>query len=321
MTNDQLQSAYNSIKEANNILLVTHNKPDGDALSSICAMLEVCSLQQKRVTAFCLDAPPAQFNFLPHIEKVTSARESFNFLNFDLIIALDCGQVSRTNLTVEINNRRADQYVIEFDHHPKVKDYADLELRDPYGSSTAEVIYNFLQVNKIKINKNLANCILTGIITDTGNLLYESTSDKTILIASEMISHGARFPKILDSTWRNKSLGAMKIWGEAMKGLEINEKYNIAFSILTKEMIENKGASEEELEGLSGFLNNLYGIKALLLLREDDNNKIKGSLRTADPSVDVSALAKYFGGGGHVRASGFVIDGQLLKTETGWKII
>ena len=225
------------------------------------------------------------------------------------------------NLTAEITNRASNQFVIEMDHHPKVADYSDLEIRDPYGSSTAEVIYDFLQANQIKINKNLANCILTGIITDTGNLLYESTSDKTIQIASEMITRGARFPKIIDSTWRNKSLGAMKIWGEAMKGLVINEKYNIAYSILTREMVENKGASEEELEGLSGFLNNLYGIKALLLLREDDNNRIKGSLRTADPNVDVSALAKYFGGGGHIRASGFSLDGQLVKTESGWKIL
>lgn len=321
MTNQNLQLAYNKIKEADNILLATHGKPDGDALSSICAMIEICSLQKKRVTAFCFDTPPSQFDFLPHVEKIVSDKENLDFPSFDLIIALDCGQVSRTNLTTEINSRTPDQFMIEFDHHPKIKDYADLEIRDPGSSSTAEVLYDFLHINKIKINKNLANCVLTGIITDTGNLLYESTSDKTIQIASEMLTRGARFPRIVDNTWRNKSLGAMKVWGEAMSGLKINEKYNIAVSVLTKEMIADKGASEEELEGLSGFLNNLYGIKALMLLREEDNNKIKGSLRTADPTVDVSALAKHLGGGGHVRASGFVIDGQILKTKTGWKII
>lgn len=321
MNKEIFNTAYNKIRAAENILLVTHNKPDGDALSSICAMLELCSIEKKRVTAFCVDQPSSQFAFLPHLEKVISDRSSFNFFEHDLIIALDCGQLSRTGLTTEISNRDPKQFVIEIDHHPKVRDYADLEIRDPYGSSTAEIIYRFLRSNEIKINKNLANCILTGILTDTGNLLYESTSDQTIQIASEMITRGARFPKIVDNTWRNKSLDAMKVWGEAMKNLVINEKYQVAFSVLTRDMIEGRNVSDEELEGLSGFLNNLYGIKALLLLREEkDANKIKGSLRTADPHVNVSALARHLGGGGHIRASGFMLEGQLVRENGIWQI-
>jgi len=321
MNNEIFKIAYNKIQAAKNILLVTHNKPDGDALSSICALQEVCAIEKKRVTAFCVDQPASQFAFLPHLEKIISDRTSFNFFEFDLIIALDCGQLSRTGLTNEIGNRDAGQFVIEIDHHPKVKDYADLEVRDPYGSSTAELIYRLLRANDIRINKNLANCILTGILTDTGNLLYESTSDQTIQIASEMITRGARFPKIVDNTWRNKSLDAMKVWGEAMKNLVINEKYQVAFSVLTRDMIEGKNVSDEELEGLSGFLNNLYGIKALLLLREEkDAKKIKGSLRTADPQINVATLARYFGGGGHIRASGFMLDGQLVKEKGIWQI-
>lgn len=321
MTKEILQTTYNKIRAAKNILLVTHNKPDGDALASICAMLEICSIEKKRATAFCVDQAPQQFAFLPHVEKIVFDRSDFNFFDFDLIIALDCGQLSRTGLTSEISNRDSGQFMIEIDHHPKVKDYADLEVRDPYGSSTAEIIYRLLRANDIRVNKNLANCILTGILTDTGNLLYESTSNQTIQIASEMITRGARFPKIVDNTWRNKSLDAMKVWGEAMKNLVINEKYQVAFSVLTRDMIEGKNVSDEELEGLSGFLNNLYGIKALLLLREEkDAKKIKGSLRTADPQVNVSTLARHLGGGGHIRASGFMLDGQLVKEKGIWRI-
>ncbi len=320
MNKDKLQLAYQTIKKSNKILLVTHGHPDGDALSSTCAMLEICLNNKKRVTAFCIDSPPEQFNFLPHIEQFISDKNKLNFFDFDLIISLDCGQLSRTNLTEEIENRHPDQFVIEIDHHPKIHDYADLEVRFPESSSTAEIIYHFTKSNKIKINKNLANCILTGIMTDTGNLLYESTSDTTIQIASEMLTRGARFPQIIDRTWRNKSLAAMKVWGEAMSNLKINEKYGIAFSVLTKEMIDQKGINEEELEGLSGFLNNLYGIKALLLLKEEDKNKIKGSLRTADPKIDVSQLARHLGGGGHVKASGFLVDGKIKEENNTWKI-
>jgi bifunctional oligoribonuclease and PAP phosphatase NrnA len=318
---NKYKSAFNEISQAKNILLVTHYNPDGDALSSLCAMSDLLIAMDKKFTAFCYDKPPFQFNFLPHVEKITSQMNKTDFSKFDLIITLDCGSLSRTKLVSEILAREKNQKTIEFDHHPKIDNFSDIEIRLPKASSTTEVLYLFMRKNNISINKNIANCILTGILTDTGNFLYPSTSDRAIKIASEMLVYGARFPVILKNTWRNKSLPAMNIWGKAMNNLQINKKYNIAFSIINYTDIEESGATEEELEGLPGFLSNLHGVKALLWMREEKNKIIKGSLRTKDDNIDISTLAKLLGGGGHAKASGFSIKGKLQKNKLNWKIV
>lgn len=319
MFKEKHRMAFDAILKANNILLVTHNRPDGDALSSVSAMIELLKSLDKKFAAFCLDLPPYQFDFLPNMNQITNDAAKINFISYDLIIAVDCGSLSRTNLENEIKNRSKSQKFIEFDHHPKVDNYTDIELRDTEAAATAEVLYNFFKYNKIKITKNIANCILTGILTDTANFLYPSTTSHTIKIASTMLLRGARFPKIMENTWRNKSLSALKLWGIAMSRLQINKKYNFAFSLLTKDEIEKSNATEEEMDGISGFLSNLHGVNGLLFLREE-NGIIKGSLRTAHPKISVSELAAALGGGGHAKASGFTIKGKLQKVGDKWRI-
>lgn len=311
---------YNQIKISKNILLVTHDAPDGDALASACLMIELMESLAKPHIAYCYNEPPHQFNFLPHVEKIIS-NKNFNFAEFDLIIALDCGGINRTKLADEISGRAKSQRVIDIDHHPKLDDYADLELRDPRAAATTEVLYNFLKANRIKINKNIANCVLTGILTDTANFLYPSTSQQTVGIASKMLIKGAKMPQIMENTWRNKSLNSMKLWGKAMSRLKINSEYNFASSILTLEEIAESGADEEELEGIAGFISNLDDVKGIVFLREQPNGIVKGSLRTSRRNIDVSRLAQALGGGGHSKASGFKMEGRLEETRSGWKII
>ncbi len=320
METDIYSKIFQQIKKAQNILLVTHDAPDGDALAAACLMIELMESLAKPHIAYCYDEPPRQFNFLPHVEKIISDK-NFNFSDFDLIIALDCGGINRTKLANEINGRAKNQRVIDIDHHPKLDDYADLELRDPRAAATTEVLYNFLKANRIKINKNIANCVLTGILTDTANFLYPSTSQQTVGIASEMLIKGAKMPQIMENTWRNKSLSSMKLWGKAMSRLKINSEYNFASSILTLEEIAKSGADEEELEGIAGFISNLDDVKAVVFLREQPNGVIKGSLRTSRRDIDVSLLAQRLNGGGHSKASGFKIEGRLEETNKGWRII
>lgn len=323
MYNNIYLKIFNKIKSANNILLTTHENPDGDALSSVCLMIELLESLNKKCSAYCFDKPPYQFDFLPHIEKIISDKAKLNMDDFDLIIALDCGCSDRTKISDEIKNRAKNQIVIEIDHHPKIEDYSDIELRDSGASSTAEILYEFLKANKIKINKNIANCILTGILTDTANFLYPSTSQQTIKISSEMLAKGAKLPQIMESTLRNKSLASMKIWGKAMSRLKINSKYNFAWTVLTLDDVKNNGEmiDEEELEGMAGFISNLHNVNGVMLLREQPNNIIKGSLRTSKANVDVSQLAQKLGGGGHAKSSGFKIEGRLEKIKDGWRII
>ena len=309
----------NKIKEAENILLVTHEKPDVDAVSSVCAFIDLLKKLKKSYFAYCFDAPPRQFDFLPHLEKISSDKNELNFNSYDLIIIFDCGGINRTKLADEIRNRDKRQFVIEIDHHIKVDNYADIELREPERASTTELVYNFFKANKIRINKNIANCVLAGILTDSGNFIYTSTTDRTIKIASEMLSRGANLAQIMDNTLRNKNLPALKIWGKAMSRTKINKKYDIAFTILTLDDIGD--LDEEDLEGIPNFLGNLRNVKAVMIIREQKDGTIKGSFRSAHPDANVAKLAQALGGGGHVKAAGFTVEGRLELVEGGWMVV
>jgi len=312
--------AFEQIKKANNILLVTHAKPDGDAVSSICAMMLILEQIGKNYTAYCKDPAPKQFLFLPRSEKIITNKKDIKFSDFDTIISLDCGSLSRTTLIEEIKTKKAYQKVIEFDHHIKIDNFSEIEVRDPVAASTTEVLYHFIKTVNLRFNKNIANCILTGILTDTANFLYPSTSENTIQIASDMLIYGAKFPQITEEAYRNKSIGAMKLWGKAIENLQINPKYKIAYTILKDEDISTCDCDEEELEGIAGFMGNMDNINALLFLRETKNGGYKGSMRTSLDEIDVSRLANKLGGGGHKKASGFFIDVNIEKENNRWLI-
>ncbi len=334
--NLKYRQAYLKIKNSRKILIVSHVNPDGDAISSVCVFLELASMFNIEAVAYCHDKKVTTFSYLLNESKITSDKSNILPLtSYDVVIVLDCGSLSRTNLSKEINDvqQSVDRpYIIEFDHHPKMDDFADLEIRQPDKAATAEIIYNFLKENKINFNKNLANCILTGILTDTGNFLYSNASNINIAIASEMLNYGAQFPKIINNTLRNQNLLTMKLWGTTISNLRINEDYNLAYSVIAKEDIDNllKLGTVEDIDrylnydvygDIAGFLSTLSEVKAIMLLREENEGRIKGSLRTSRSDVDISILAQKFGGGGHPKASGFVIEGHIIKTETGWKII
>lgn len=331
---EKYELAHKKIREANKILLLTHRRPDGDAVSSICAFTLFLDTLHKEYAAFCYDPPSSTFYFLENIEKINTAPPAFpdknkepggpeiNFQDFEVIVVLDCGSLYRTGIGEEIlRHKNEDQLVIEFDHHPKVEDNGDLEIRMPEASSTTEVLYYFFRENNVVITKKMADCILTGILTDTANFLHPTTTQNAINIASNMLLRGAAFPKITKYTWQNKTLSSMKLWGTALDNLTINKRYNIAFTVLTLEEIKKYKEGEEIFDAIAGFLSNLSEVKAVLFLREEEKGKIKGSLRTSRPEVDVSKLAAFLGGGGHAKASGFMIEGNIEKTKKGWRII
>ncbi len=322
------QQAYRKILAAKNILIVSHLHPDVDAMSSIGIMVELTENLGKNYLAYAQDKEDGIFDFLPHSERVHSKLPiGFSLSDYDLILVLDCGEVNRTGIAEALRCRnKENNYVIEFDHHPPVSHFADLEIRLPKLASATEVLYHFLRVNDVDINKNISNLLLSGILTDTGNFLYPSTSEDTINIASELLQHGAQLPKIYQHTLQNKNLVSMKLLGLALKNLKINPRYNLAVSVLTKEEIEEAVQAFDPDEVINdifgdiiGFLSNLGGVKGVILLREESNGKVKANLRTADPDTIISPLAHIFGGGGHPKASGFLIDGRIIKKGDDWE--
>ncbi|MFA6171428.1 MAG: bifunctional oligoribonuclease/PAP phosphatase NrnA [Patescibacteria group bacterium] len=323
--NHLYQKANQEILRAKNIFLATHINPDGDAISSLCAMAEYLEGLGKKYTAFCQSDLPANYNFIPHFEKIKCAREvspahGSKLDDYDLVLVFDCATKARAGLGEGFDRLALGQKIIEFDHHPKGEDYADLELRDQEASSTTEIVYSFFKANSIPINRKMATSILTGIITDTESYLFPSATKKSVKIGSEMLSAGASHARIIEKHMKNKSLATLKTWGRILSGLAINKKYNIAVTALTYDDFRERNIPEEEYDGLSAFLSNLAGVSAILFLREAEPGKIRGSLRTSGNRVDVSKLAAIFGGGGHRAAAGFTFFGRLEKTGNGWRV-
>lgn len=320
---DKYQLALQTIISAKKILLITHLNPDGDGIASLSSLLNWLQSINKDAQGFCLHKPPATFDYLPGIEMIRYgelSNLSHQIKDYDLFVILDCGSLSRTGIASEISARDPGQKVIEIDHHPKIDDYADIELRDPAAAATAELVYHFYKANSIRITKSMAMCLLTGIMTDTANFFFPSTSTTTVSIAADLVMHGARLPQITESTLRNKSLNGLKLWGQIMANIQINQRYNFAVTVLPHEERQKNQVSKDELDGISGFLSNLYGVKGVLFLQEEPDGSIRGNLRTASPLIDVSKLARVLGGGGHAKAAGFSIKGRLSRKDESWQV-
>ncbi len=322
---NKFKQSYAKIKNCQNALLITHERPDGDGLSCVCAMSLLLNHLNKKCVLFCVNDPPYFFSFLPNINKFVKI-PNFNLKNFDLIMIFDCGCLDRTGIADLIKNERTpSQYIIEFDHHPPVDNCANLEIRATDKSSTSEILYHFFKINNIKITKKIANCLLTGILTDTANFLYPSANGESIKISSNLLLSGAAFSKITKKTWQNKSLASMKILGKILNNLKINKKYNVAFSVISRDEFKNfekKFKNNDDFFDLTkNFLSNVKNVKAILFLREEKLGIIKGSLRTSHPKMEIIDLAEFLNGGGHPKACGFELRGHIVKTGDDWRIV
>jgi bifunctional oligoribonuclease and PAP phosphatase NrnA len=309
-------------KDASKILIVTHVKPDGDCLSSACALSLWLDSIGKPHSLFCADPVSEHYKFLANSSKFNSQAVVDDF---DTVFILDCACLSRTGLSDDLVQAKGKQTVIEIDHHPKSDDFSDIEIRLPERSSTAEILYEFFKTNQIEISKDMADCLMTGLITDTGNLLFSSVNEKTIKTSSALLLEGAGMPRAIKNTAHSKGLSTMKIWGEILENARYDQEYGIVYAVLTleetKSLRDRFGELNSAFDAVSDLLNNVEGAKASLFLREEEPGKIRGSLRSKYPGVDVSKLAAKLGGGGHPKAAAFRFDGHIEKKDGGYRII
>ena len=315
-----INKIYHLINQANFILLIAHERPDGDTLGSAVAFSLLLDKLGKKYEIFCADPIPNYFLFLPNVHKFKNQLTEIEKQKFDLIITLDCGDLKRTKLLQTLSNINNSSQLINIDHHLSNPHYGDYNLVFPEYSSTAEIIFQLFSKWKIFINKEIATALLNGIFTDTGAFSTPSTTFNSLLIAGILINYGGRMQEVNRYNFRNKSLASLKLWGRALERLKINKRYQLVYTIILKKDLEELQATGEDLEGLANFFNNLTDVNASLLLKEE-GEFIRGSFRTTNPNIDVNKLAKIFGGGGHTKASGFTIRGKLIFNGKNWQII
>ncbi len=314
------QQIIEKLEEANNILIVCHRNPDADTLGAAAAFSSYIKDQLKNLYVFCTDPIPDYLNNFNQILNLSNNITQDYLNKFDLILCLDCGEIKQTGIADLITNRQQQIFVINIDHHFTNDNFGNLNLVDPVASSTSEITYKLFKNQKIKLTKQALDLLLTGIMADTTFFSNGATTQTSLSISSELMSNGADIKTVLKNIWKNKDVNTLKFWGEIFSRLEFNEKYGIAYTIITQDDLRQNKLTEEAIGGMSNFLTNLYQPNIILVLRETEDSKIKGSLRTTKDNIDVSSLAQMLGGGGHKKAAGFTIDGNLKKIGDKWMI-
>lgn len=306
------QSILINIRCAQNILLLTHINPDGDTIGCVAAFYFLIKLLDSNKNVKIL----AQENFnnngkykflnLPQDVILTNVSQE-ELKKMELIIACDCGEISRTPLIKLSTNCTCP--MINIDHHPNNHLFGNINLVDENAAATTEIIFQLCTNWQIPITKQIADCILLGIVTDTDSFANLTTTPKTLTIVDKLMSLGANLADMNQKLWYNKNPQTLKYWGKILKTVKINKRYGIALIIIPPELLKEINENEPEVnDEFTDFLNYIAGIKMAMVIKTDAAaGLIKGSLRTTSDKVDVGLLANILGGGGHQKAAGFSI--------------
>lgn len=314
---EHFQAAQKLLEQSNKILFTTHERTDGDDLGSVLALAIHLKSIGKDVTVAISGGVPNRLSYLPLSESVD---ETIIHDQFDLLVVSGCSDLPRIrNSAIESLNIP----IINFDHHPDNKNFGHVNVVDPAKSAVAELVYDFFKFTGWTISSDVAICLLTGIITDTGLLMHSNTKASTLEAAGELMKRGARISQVAKHTFSASNLKHLRAWGKALQNSFYNPDNQVIYSVITDEELEELGNPElSSFEGLVETLNKVPEAKFAMFLKED-GDRVKGSLRS-DPhkGVDVQKIAQQLGGGGHKFAAGFSMIGKLEKTEAGrWKIV
>ncbi|MCX7942215.1 MAG: bifunctional oligoribonuclease/PAP phosphatase NrnA [Dictyoglomaceae bacterium] len=299
-----LKSIWEIINKENNFLLVTHKNPDGDAIGSILALYYYLKDKKKEVYLYLPNGIPHIYQFL--IFEELQIFDGFQNLNFKVAIFLDCGDIERIGENNAFLKRIP--LIINIDHHPTNTFFGNLNFVDTKVSSTTEILSNLFFRNKENINQKVAQCLLTGLITDTGSFRFSNTTTNSFRTAIKLMEKGAEVAYISQQVFERKNLSSLYLLGKALLRLKL--KNDIAFSFITKEDMEEYHSKIEDTEGIIDTLRMLKEAKVVIFLYPLSPSKTKISLRSKSSHIDVGLFAKKFGGGGHKEAAGFEKEGR-----------
>jgi len=308
----QLKKDFNKINElvsgSKNILIVSHRSPDEDAAGSALALKLALKKQGIDSSVFISGYSSKQYKFLPSYNLINSELNSYDF---DLVFALDYGQVRRLSIDGLLAKNPT---VITIDHHVDegVDHIGEVKILAPV-SSTSEIIYHYLKESGWHIDRDIATCILTGIIGDTGGFLHANTSYGTLLAVGELLSRGIQINKIIRQILSSRALvDKSETFGQLLSRVEKHPELDFVYLIVNHDDFNSWYRSD--LDNLASMINTVADCKWALLLVEYEQGKTKASLRSENyKGVDVAKIASLFGGGGHRLASGFRIDKEPEK--------
>jgi phosphoesterase RecJ-like protein len=302
------------LEKNNSFLITSHKNIDGDAIGSELALYFILKKLNKKPIILNQDRLPRIYNFLPDSDKVHCLEDNYiNIKNIDVGIIVDCSNFERIEETYKIFKNIKN--IINIDHHNSNENYGDLNYIDSSASSVGEIIYDLIKfINLDLLDEKISTCLYTAIITDTGSFRYSNVSSKTFSVVSDLASQGIKPNLIADNIYNRNTYSGLKLLGKALLTLEVDESNYVSWLTITRDMLNNTEANDEEVEGIIDMARTLENTEVSILFRETKDNKIKVSFRSKG-DFNVNKFAGKFNGGGHPNSSGCVCSGKIAEVK------
>ena len=297
-----VEQAMALILPARRIALIAHENPDGDCIGSALGLAHILHEVGKTCVPACADAAPRMLAFLPGIEML---RDTLDDEDFDLVIALDAGELARFGSLYERHRAFLDSAtILNIDHHISSSGCGRVNIIDPIAAATAELLVLFQQQAGLPLNRDAALCLLAGLITDTHSFQYTNTTARTMEVAAALLRAGAVPETVVKPLYRTRSLALMRFQAIVIDNARTSCNGRLIWSQATAATLAASGAQAEMDDNFAGMLRDIEDVQIAAFFKSYDEPTItRLSLRCAAP-YSAAAICQRFGGGGHERAAG-----------------
>ena len=304
-----------AIGEAKTIFITAHVGPDGDTLGSMLGFkfaLEKACPHIQRVDCVISGKMPDAYRFLPGIKEVLRMETATTLLpQYDMAISVDCGSPDRLGLARPLFEGA--KISVNIDHHISNDRFGKLNFVETTAAASAEVAFDILKTMKIPMDANIATCLYTGIVTDTGGFKYSNTTAKVMETTAALISAGANPEYIFKQLYEEQPLSQVMLQADALRQTQFNPEYTIGWAVVTRELLNQHNALDEHIDGLVESIRRVDTVLIAVVFKETESGITKVSIRSDTHDIDVSAVMAQFGGGGHKMAAGCTMEMSITE--------
>jgi phosphoesterase RecJ-like protein len=302
-----LSQVVELIESKNSFGITSHVRPDGDSLGSSLGLYWLLRALDKDVEVIMRDAAPHAYRQLPGAEsiRVTPAVDRA----YDAVFVIECSDIDRPGLIDLVK-----QFVVNIDHHSTTELFGTVNWIDSTASAVGEMIYNLCKATGVRVTKEIAECVYTALLTDTGSFHYSNTTERTFKIASELVRTGVRPAKTAEAIFSSYQWPKIELLSQVLATARRDESGHVAWMRQTLDMQEQTKASDEDADGFVNYPLAVNEVEAAALFKECSPGVYRTSLRSKG-DVNVAKIAEQFGGGGHRNAAGCTLKGALEEIE------
>lgn len=305
-----MKAAVEFIKKYSSFALACHINPEGDAVGSLLAACHLLKKIGKAAVPYCRDPVPPNSRFLPGADSIV--RDKAKLPDAPAVIVLDCGDLERVG--ADFHAFAANRPVLNIDHHQTNTRFGAVNWVDPAASSAGELIALLAAELSVPVSPEMATCIYTSILTDTGSFHFGNTTPRALRLAGEMVAAGAMPALISDHYYHAKPPAHLTLLAQSLATLEFNPEFTRAEITITLQMLGQNGVGAEAAEGVINFLTDVETVKIAVLYRQMKPEEWKVSFRSKG-EADVAKVAERFEGGGHKNAAGCRFMGRLEEIK------